>query len=103
MNPSISRKTLQRFTSLQDFFDIPIGVTSTENLPRVGRSVFLICQIGENEGRFHLLCKAEIAKLLPNNIKKAKRRIAKIKTTILRTSPRKKIFPYPGTTEEQML
>lgn len=68
---SIPLKTLQRFTNLEDFSDnSTVGVTSNENLQkrdrgRVGRSAFLICQIGENEGRFHLLCKDEIAKLLP--------------------------------------
>ena len=68
---SIPRKTLQRFTNLGDFSDnSTVGVTSTDNIQkrhrrRVDRSAFLICQIGDNEGRFHLLCKGEIAKLSP--------------------------------------
>ena len=68
---SIPRRTLQRFTNLEDFSDnSTVGVTSTDNLQkrdrrRVGRPAFLICQIGEKGGTFHLLCKYEMAKLLP--------------------------------------
>lgn len=73
---SIPRKTVERFTNLEDFSDnSTVGVTSADNLQkrdrrRVGRSAFLICQIGENEGRFNPLCKDEIAKLLPKKSEK---------------------------------
>ena len=109
---SIPRKTLQRFTDLGDFSDnSTVNVTSTDLQPtekgqRAGWSLsFLICQIGDNEGRFHLLCKDKIAKLLPiKSEKKNCKNTAMDKNHYLTNSLLEtKFFPYPSTTEEQML
>ena len=110
LNPSLGKhfKGLQIWKIFSD--NSTVGVTSTDNLQkrdrrRVSRSAFLICQIGDNEGRFHLLCKDKIAKLLPiKSEKKNCKNTAMDKNHYLTNSLLEtKFFPYPSTTEEQML